>query len=93
MSKDPNFRPVKNNILYPHKRKKHTQELLREVKEQMNHEVEALLDSRLPITNERLDDDKRTTNLPNEAHDTNYPTTMTSPVLSDQRDLTLDHQP
>ena len=37
MNKDPDFRPVKSNILYPHKKKKHTQELLREVKEQMNH--------------------------------------------------------
>ena len=92
MSKDPDFRPVKNNILYPHKRKKHIQEMLREVKEQMNCEVEVLLDSRLLITNNGLDDDNRTTDLPNEAHDMNYPTTMTSPVLSDQIDLTLDHQ-
>ena len=92
MSKDPDFRPVKNNVLYPHKKKKNIQEMLREVKEQMNHEVEALLNSRLLITNNRLDDDKRTTDLPNEAHNTNYTITMTF-VLSDQRDLTLDHQP
>ena len=58
MDKDPYFRLVKSNILYPHKKKKHIQELLREVKEQINHEVEAMLDNRLPTTNDKLDDDK-----------------------------------
>ena len=60
MNKDPDFRPVKGNILYPHKKKKHIQELLREVKEQMNSEVEVMLDNRLLTTNDKLDDDKWT---------------------------------
>ena len=66
--------------------------MLREVKEQMNQKVEVLSDSRLPITNDRLDDDNRTPDLSNEVHDTNYPTGTTSPVPYNQIDLTLDHQ-
>ena len=58
--KDPPFRPVKSNILYPHQKKKHIKEMLREVKEQMNHEVEAILDSRLLMTDDRLNDEKKT---------------------------------
>ena len=92
MNKDPNFRPVRGNILYPHKKKKHKQEMLREVKEQMNWEVEAILDSRLPTTSNKLDDDQRTPDLSNKVHNTNDPTPTVLPVPSDQIDLTLDHQ-
>ena len=73
MNKDTDFIPTKGNIPYPHKKKKHIQEMLREVKEQINCKVEAILDSRLSTTNDRLDDNKKTPDLPNETHDTNYP--------------------
>ena len=79
MNKDPDFRPVKGNILYPHKRKKHLQEMLGEVKEQMNHDVEAMLDNRLPKTNDRLDENKWTHDLPNENLNPNYPTQQFCP--------------
>ena len=83
MNKDPDFRLVKSNILYPHKKKKHIQELLREVKEQMNCEVEAMLDNRLLTTNDKLDDDKWTPDLLNETHNPNDPTPTTSPIPSE----------
>ena len=80
MDKDPDFRPVKSNTLYPHKKKKHVQELLRKVKEQMNHEVEAMLDNRLPTTNDKLDDNKQTSDPLDETPNPNDPTPTTSPV-------------
>ena len=83
MNKDPDFRLVKSNILYPHKNKKHTQELFREVKEQMNGEVEAMLDNRLPTTNDKLDDDKWTSDLLNDIPNPNDPTPTASPVPSE----------
>ena len=83
MYKDPDFRPVKSNILYPHKKKKHIQELLREVKEQINHEVEAMLDNRLPTTNDKLDDNQWTSDPLNETPNPNYPTPTVSPVPSE----------
>ena len=93
MNKDPDFRLVKSNILYPHKKKKHIQELLREIKEQMNYEVEAMLDNRLLTTNDKLDYDKQTSDSLNETPNPDYLTPITSPVPSEQIDLTLDHQP
>ena len=59
------------------------QELLREVNEQMNHEVEAMLDNRLLTTNNKLDDDRWTSDLLNETPNPNDPTPTTSPVLSE----------
>ena len=94
MNKDPDFKPVRDNVLYPHKKKKHIQEMLKDMKEQMNHEVEAMLDNRLPVTNDRLKDDKWTpdTPTPNENLNLNYSTPTVSPIPSDQIDLSLDQQ-
>ena len=94
MNKDADFKPVRDNILYPHKEKKHIQEMLKDMKEQMNHEVEAMLDNRLPVTKDRLKDDKWTpdTPTPNENLNLNYSTPTVSPIPSDQIDLTLDQQ-
>ena len=82
MNKDPDFRPVKSNILYPHKKKKHMQEMLREVKEQMNHEVETMLDNRLTI-NDGLKDGKQTPDIPNKTPNPNNQTPIISPPPSD----------
>ena len=90
--KDPDFRLVKSNILYPHKRKKHLQEMLREVKEQMNHEVKTMLDNRLTATNNGLKDGKQTPDIPNETLNPKYQTPTISLPPSDQIYLTLDHQ-
>ena len=90
MDKDPDFRPVNSNILCPHKKKRHMQELLREVKEQMNHEAEAMLDNRLPTTNDKLDENKWTSDPLDETLNPNDPTPTSVP--SEQIDLTLDHQ-
>ena len=37
----------------------------------MNHEVEVILDSRLSMTDDRLNDEKKTPDLPSDTHDTN----------------------
>ena len=92
MNKDPDFRLVKSNILYLNKRKKHIQEMLREVKEQMNREVETMLDNRLPATNNGLKDSKWTPDISNKNPNPNYQTPTISPPPSDWIDLTLDHQ-
>ena len=94
MNQDPDFKPVRDNVLYPHKKKRHIQEMLKDMKEQMNHEVEAMLYNRLPVANNRLKDDKQTpdTPTPNENLNLNYSTSTVSPIPPDQIDLTLDQQ-
>ena len=57
MNKDPDFTPAKGNTLYPHG-KKHVQEMLREVREQMSHDVEAMLDNRVTTANNVPKDSK-----------------------------------
>ena len=51
-----------------------------------------MLDNRLLTTNDRLDDDKQTPDLPNENLSPNYSTPTVSPIPSHRIDLTLNHQ-
>ena len=46
---DPDFKPYKQNILYPHNNKRHLQDMLKEMKEQMKNELETKLDDRLTL--------------------------------------------
>ena len=92
MNKDPDSRPAKGNTLYPHRKKKHVQEMLRKVREQMTCDVETILDNRLTTMNDIPKDGKWTPDIPNE-----NPNTITRPQLfhlhSDRIDLTVDNQP
>ena len=57
MNKDPDLHQQKV-IHYTHMEKKHVQEMLREVREQMSHDVEAMLDNRVTTANNVPKDSK-----------------------------------